>query len=154
MMPQDVLTRGVATPVDLDPTGAPRRLWLCTVVANAASAYASPPTGSAEAAVPDVQQREADSDLAHGRRRCDCSAQRRQPEAVDLALYAGLSVAETAAVMGISSAGTVKSTWSDARVRLRETSGSSHADDDNLPQQQHADITVAGGPARAGEPTG
>ena len=42
----------------------------------------------------------------------------RQREAVDLHYYAGLSVADTATVMGCS-AGTVKSTLSDARARLR-----------------------------------
>ena len=44
---------------------------------------------------------------------------RRQREAVGLHYYAGLSVAETAAVMRCS-AGTVKSTLSDARARLRD----------------------------------
>lgn len=43
---------------------------------------------------------------------------RRQKLAVDCFYFAGLSVAETAAVMGCSE-GTVKSTLSDARKRLR-----------------------------------
>ena len=43
---------------------------------------------------------------------------KRQKLAVDCFYYVGLSVAETAAVMGCSD-GTVKSTLSDARKRLR-----------------------------------
>lgn len=46
----------------------------------------------------------------------------RQREAVDLHYFAGLSVAETAAAMGCAD-GTVKSTLSDARARLRTLLG-------------------------------
>jgi RNA polymerase sigma-70 factor (ECF subfamily) len=46
----------------------------------------------------------------------------RQKLAVDCFYFVGLSVAETAAVMGCSE-GTVKSTLSDARTRLRQALG-------------------------------
>lgn len=58
----------------------------------------------------------ADLDLDVARAVATLSA--RQRLAVDCFYYAGLTVAETAAVMGCSE-GTVKSTLSDARTRLR-----------------------------------
>jgi RNA polymerase sigma-70 factor (ECF subfamily) len=71
---------------------------------------------------PDVPASEADSDLAMDVAAAMARLSVRQREAVELHYYAGLSVAETASVMGVS-AGTVKSTLFDARARLRELLG-------------------------------
>lgn len=89
--------------------------WLLAITADqaakarrrAASAGRIVPVEPAPAAGPDP-------DLA----RALVTLSARQRLAVDCFYYAGLTVAETAAVMGCSE-GTVKSTLSDARARLR-----------------------------------
>jgi RNA polymerase sigma-70 factor (ECF subfamily) len=90
--------------------------WLLAITADQA-AKARRRTSSAGRVVVPVEPPPVagpDPDLA----RAVAALSARQRLAVDCFYYAGLTVAETAAVMGCSE-GTVKSTLSDARARLR-----------------------------------
>jgi RNA polymerase sigma-70 factor (ECF subfamily) len=122
---QDALTVAWRRQSTFDPAKGTAAAWLCTVVANVARHAGrrrreAPMTLVPEP--PDVPASEADSDLAMDVAAAMARLSVRQREAVDLHYYAGLSVAETASVMGVS-AGTVKSTLFDARARLRELLG-------------------------------
>lgn len=96
--------------------------WLCTIVANAARRRKRPRTESLTAEMPEKASKQADSGLEMDVARALSRLSARQLQAVDLHYYAGLSVTETAAVMGCS-AGTVKSTLYDAPARLRQMLG-------------------------------
>lgn len=99
------------------------RAWLLTIVANEARRAAArqwhpttiPPAGSPTS----LEDR---LDIAAAVQRLPP----RQKLAVDCYYFAGLSVVETAAVMACSE-GTVKSTLSDARARLRSALGGNEA---------------------------
>lgn len=119
---QDALTVAWRRRSTFDPARGAAGAWLCTVVANVARHAGRSRREAPMAAVPDRAAAQADSDLAMDVAAAMARLGTRQREAVDLHYYAGLSVAETAAVMGIS-AGTVKSTLFDARARLREMLG-------------------------------
>jgi RNA polymerase sigma factor (sigma-70 family) len=95
--------------------GAPSA-WLLAITADQARKAARRSrrvTGLIEQAEP-TPDRDSGIDVEHAVARLP----RRQRMAVDCFYFADLSIAETAAVMGCSE-GTVKSTLSDARARLR-----------------------------------
>ena len=115
---QDALTVAWRRRSTYDPDRGTPAAWLCTIVANTARRAARRRSPAALAVLPDHDKHQPDSDLALDVADALSRLSTRQREAVDLHYYAGLSVAETATVMGCS-AGTVKSTLSDARARLR-----------------------------------
>jgi RNA polymerase sigma factor (sigma-70 family) len=119
---QDALTVAWRRQSTYDPARGTAAAWLCTVVANVARHAGRRRREAPMAALPEVPATQADSDLAMDVAAAMARLSARQREAVDLHYYAGLSVAETAAVMGVSD-GTVKSTLFDARARLRELLG-------------------------------
>jgi len=89
--------------------------WLLAITADqAAKARRRASSGGRIVPVEPEPAAGPDPDLA----RAVATLSARQRLAVDCFYYAGLSVTETAAVMGCSE-GTVKSTLSDARARLR-----------------------------------
>jgi len=89
--------------------------WLLAITADqAAKARRRASSGGRIVPVEPEPAAGPDPDLA----RAVATLSARQRLAVDCFFYAGLSVTETAAVMGCSE-GTVKSTLSDARARLR-----------------------------------
>ena len=96
--------------------GTPRA-WLLAITARRARRVWRTPRRTVPLAGVDVavEAGGADLDLL----RAVARLPRRQRLAVDLHYFAGLGVAECAAVMGCAE-GTVKSTLSDARARLRE----------------------------------
>jgi RNA polymerase sigma-70 factor (ECF subfamily) len=112
---QDALLRAWKSRTSYDPRRGSLLNWLLAITANEARRGSRIPRWlpflrPASAAVPieeslDLQQ--ALKTLSH-----------RQRMAVDCRYYVGLSIAETATLMGCSE-GTVKSTLSDARERLR-----------------------------------
>ena len=91
--------------------------WLLGVVANQARRHHSR-TRAPHHALVDVTERSRDLDREIDVDRAIARLAPRQRLAVELHYYIGLSVTESAAVMGCSD-GTVKSTLSDARRRLR-----------------------------------
>jgi RNA polymerase sigma factor (sigma-70 family) len=91
--------------------------WLCAIVADRARRAARGRHPVPLAVLPEEPAAAADLERALDVERAVARLSRRQREAVDLHYFAGLSVAETAAVMRCSP-GTVKSTLSDARSRL------------------------------------
>lgn len=114
---QEALSRAWRRRSTYDAARGSAAAWLCAIVAGEARrarARRTTPTldlvdGAAASGHP-----ERDLDLE----RAVAALPRRQREAVDLHYFAGLTVAETATVMGCAE-GTVKSTLSDARDRLR-----------------------------------
>lgn len=114
---QEALSRAWRRRSTYDAARGSAAAWLCAIVAGEARrarARRTTPTldlvdGAAASGHP-----ERDLDLE----RAVAALPRRQREAVDLHYFAGLTVAETATVMGCAE-GTVKSTLSDARGRLR-----------------------------------
>jgi RNA polymerase sigma factor (sigma-70 family) len=118
---QESLVRAWTKRRQFDPARGTPAAWLLAITADQArkargrrrpslALVEGPATGGA-AADPAAEERldlESALDRLSGRQRL----------AVDCVYYAGLSVAETAAVMGCTE-GTVKSTLSDARARLR-----------------------------------
>jgi RNA polymerase sigma-70 factor, ECF subfamily len=114
---QEALTRAWRKRHTFDSSRGTARAWLLAIVADRASRLrqrrkpALPlPREEATAAV--------DGSSVDLERALDELAPRMRL-AVDCVYFVGLSVAETAAVMGIAE-GTVKSTLSDARARLRQ----------------------------------
>ena len=113
---QEALTRAWLKRSQFDATRGSPSGWLLAITADQArkairrhrfdSAFVDEPVGALN---PDER---LDVEAAIG------SLSRRQRLAVDCFYYVGLSVADTAAVMRCSE-GTVKSTLSDARARLR-----------------------------------
>lgn len=112
---QDALTQAWRHWSTYDPDRGTPAAWLCMIVANRAKRLAGKPR--LLTLLPDRPVREVDLDRALDVSRALSRLTPRQREAVDLHYFAGLTVAETATVMGCS-AGTVKSTLSDARARL------------------------------------
>lgn len=88
--------------------------WLAAIVAGEARRARGRTKPSVELVDSPVEDTRRDLDLE----RAVAGLPNRQREAVDLHYFADLSVAETAAAMGCAE-GTVKSTLSDARARLR-----------------------------------
>lgn len=112
---QDALAQAWRSRATFDPDRGTPTAWLCTIVAHRARRAAARPR--LLSLVHDVAARPVDVDGCVDVERALARLPRRQREAVDLHYFAGLSVAETAQVMGCSP-GTVKSTLSDARARL------------------------------------
>lgn len=88
--------------------------WLAAIVAGEARRARGRTRPSLELVDAPVEDSRRDLDLERAVARLPA----RQREAVDLHYFAGLTVVETAAAMGCAE-GTVKSTLSDARARLR-----------------------------------
>lgn len=111
---QEALVRAWRHRGSYDPARGAFRTWLLTIVANEARRLRSRRRLSVQATAAGDSQPEHRLDVQ------DAIAQLapRQRLAVDCFYFAGLTVAETAAVMDCSE-GTVKSTLSDARERLR-----------------------------------
>lgn len=114
---QEALSRPWSRRSTFDPARGSASAWLLAIVADQARRHrtrrrwrpaASPDHGPTET----DRDRDLDLDAALAR------LTDRQRLAVDCVYFVGLSVAETAAVMGCAE-GTVKSTLSDARGRLR-----------------------------------
>lgn len=112
---QEALTRAWRKRAQFDPDKGSARAWLCAVLASQARRVVRRPPGGPVAELI-VQPPDSAARIDLGRA-LDVLTDR-QRLAVDCHYLVGLSVAETAVVMQCS-AGTVKSTLSDARVRLR-----------------------------------
>jgi RNA polymerase sigma-70 factor (ECF subfamily) len=101
-----------------DPARGTPRTWLLTLTADQARRlrrrFARIPRPVGQLAEPDGADAPPDPDLAHAL----ATLPIRQRLAVELFYYIGLPIKEVALVMGCAE-GTVKSTLSDARARLR-----------------------------------
>ena len=115
---QDALVRAWRRRSTFDPDRGSPQAWLLAIVADRSRRHrvrSAPPS----AALVDVAEGpRADSDRRVDVERAMRRLARRQRLAVELHYFVGLPIAECAAVMGCSD-GTVKSTLSDARRRLR-----------------------------------
>jgi len=115
---QEVLARAWAKRHQYDPARGTPSAWLLAITADLAGKArrryrpSAPLAEAADAVDPSVAPH--DIDLARALVRLTD----RQRLAVDCHYFVGLSIAETAAVMGCAE-GTVKSTLADARARLR-----------------------------------
>ncbi len=115
---QDALTRAWRKRHQYDESRGSAAAWLCAIAAGEARRTRGRREPLLEA-VPDLSYDvPRDLDLE----RAIATLPKRQREAVNLHYFAGLTVVETAAVMGCAE-GTVKSTLSDARARLRDQLG-------------------------------
>lgn len=113
---QEALTRAWRKRRQFDPDRGTLRTWLLAVTADQArkaTRRRELPIRIPSPAVDSPIEDRLDLEAALGR------LSTRQRLAVDCYYFVGLSVAETAAVMGCAE-GTVKSSLSDARTRLRE----------------------------------
>lgn len=115
---QEALTRAWRRWSTFDPSRGTPSAWLCAIVADGARRrrQAAPAPDERLGREPVAAAGTADRDL--DLERAVATLPRRQREVVDLRYFAGLSTTETAQVLGLSE-GTVKSTLSDARGRLR-----------------------------------
>jgi RNA polymerase sigma factor (sigma-70 family) len=115
---QEALSRAWRRRSTYDPGRGTAAAWLAAIVAGEARRARGRTRPSYELVDAPVEDSRRDLDLE----RAVASLPTRQREAVDLHYFAGLTVAETAAAMGCAE-GTVKSTLSDARGRLRTLLG-------------------------------
>jgi DNA-directed RNA polymerase specialized sigma24 family protein len=111
---QEALTRAWRRWSTYDPARGTPRVWLLAIVADQAGRTRRRRRPSVDVVAGVVAPVERDVDLERALARLT----RRQRLAVDLHYFVGLDMAETAQVMGCA-VGTVKSTLSDARERLR-----------------------------------
>jgi len=114
---QDALVRAWRRRSTYDAARGAPQTWLLAIVADRARRHrlrAARPTSALVDVVGDTQDVDRDVDVELAVRRLP----RRQRLAVELHYFLGLPVAECASVMACSE-GTVKSTLSDARARLR-----------------------------------
>lgn len=117
---QEALARAWRKRSTYDASRGTAAAWLCAIVAGEAARTrlrlrARPTLQLVDQPVQDTRR---DLDLERAVSRLP----KRMRQAVDLHYFAGLTVAETATVMGCAQ-GTVKSTLSDARARLRTALG-------------------------------
>lgn len=115
---QEALSRAWRRRSTYDADRGTAAAWLAAIVAGEARRARSRTRPSLELVDAAVEDRRRDLDLERAVARLPA----RQREAVDLHYFAGLTVVETAAAMGCAE-GTVKSTLSDARNRLRTLLG-------------------------------
>ncbi len=115
---QDALTRAWRKRHTYDASRGTEQSWLLAIVADRARRWRVRTRPLHELVDTAVADTTADVDLE----RALAHLPQRQRLAVDLHYFVGLTVAETAAVMGCAD-GTVKSTLSDARARLRKELG-------------------------------
>ena len=113
---QSALVRAWAQRDLFDPQRGSARSWLLTITSNEARNFLRRQRPSIE--LTDASAPTTDTDAQLDLARALPALTARQRLAVDCYYFADLSVAETAAVMNCSE-GTVKSTLSDARLRLR-----------------------------------
>ena len=113
---QDALVRAWRRRATFDPGRGSARAWLLAVVAGEARRTRVRLRQRVHDIVPVAQSPDVERDLDV--QRAVESLPRRLRLAVELHYFVGLSVVETAQVMGIAE-GTVKSTLHDARERLR-----------------------------------
>jgi len=116
---QEALTRAWSKRHTFDPARGTSRAWLCAIVADrarrsyrtrrAVSVRHEPVAQGVDGTRVDVE-------------RAIATLSPRMRIAVDCYYFVGLSIAETATVMGVAE-GTVKSTLADARARLRPMLG-------------------------------
>jgi RNA polymerase sigma factor (sigma-70 family) len=111
---QEALARAWRRRSTFDPARGTPAAWLAAVVAGEARRARGRTKPGQELVDAPVEDTHRDLDLE----RAVAQLSQRQREAVDLHYFTGLTVSETAAAMGCAD-GTVKSTLSDARVRLR-----------------------------------
>ena len=112
---QEAMARAWTKRRQYDPARGQPSAWLLAITADQA-AKARRRSSRAPAGVPDRPA--ADEDARLDIERALTRLTTRQRQAVDCVYFVGLTVAETAAVMGCAE-GTVKSTLADARTRLR-----------------------------------
>jgi len=127
---QDALAMAWRRRRSYDPQRGNVRGWLLAIAVDARSKHwrrsplAAYPIEYADPAVPDASAQRSDAvDVA----RALAALTPREREAVDLYYYADLGVEDTADAMGCSP-GTVKSTLSSARSRMRAFLGEDYAD--------------------------
>jgi RNA polymerase sigma-70 factor (ECF subfamily) len=113
---QDALVRAWSRRATFDPDKGSARTWLLAVVAGEARRTRVRLRQRVHDIVPVEQPADVERDLDV--QRAVESLPRRLRLAVELHYFLGLSVVETAQVMGVAE-GTVKSTLHDARARLR-----------------------------------
>jgi RNA polymerase sigma factor (sigma-70 family) len=117
---QEALVRAWKRWETFDPSKGSLRGWLCAIALDRArrahrrSRVVAQLHGHEVAAADEIGRGTDRADL----QRAVATLSRRQREAVDLVYFVGLTVADAAVVMGCAE-GTVKSTLSDARRRLR-----------------------------------
>ncbi|WP_436496347.1 RNA polymerase sigma factor [Actinokineospora sp. HUAS TT18] len=109
---QEALARAWAKRDQFDPDRGALSSWLLAITADQAAKARRRAANRPRAVPPPAREPDLDLDWALDR------LSPRQRLAVDCVYYVGLTVVETAAVMGCSD-GTVKSTLSDARTKLR-----------------------------------
>ena len=115
---QEALSRAWRRRATYDAGRGTPAAWLAAIVAGEARSARGRTRPSLELVDAPVEDSRRDLDLERAVARLPA----RQREAVDLHYFAGLTVVETAAAMGCAE-GTVKSTLSDARSRLRTLLG-------------------------------
>ncbi len=113
---QEALSRAWRRRGTYDATRGTAAAWLCAIVAGEARRARGRVRPTVQLVDGPALAPATDRDL--DLERAVAALSTRQREAVDLHYFAGLTVVETAVVMGCAE-GTVKSTLSDARGRLR-----------------------------------
>lgn len=117
---QEALARAWRKRDQYDPNRGTVRVWLLAIVADRASRFRRGRARRPVQLVPDPVGTTvpAADPVGVDLERALAGLPPRMRMAVDCVYFAGLTIAETAAVMGVAD-GTVKSTLSDARARLR-----------------------------------
>lgn len=113
---QEALASAWAKRDQFDPARGRASAWLLAIVANHARKAGRRSRSRLSLGYGQTQESPPDDDLDV--RQALRALSRRQRLAVDCFYFAGLSIAETAAVLGCAE-GTVKSTLADARAKLR-----------------------------------
>lgn len=114
---QDALTRAWIKRHHYDPSRGSPSAWLLAIAADQA-AKARRRVGGRALLRPAEQQQSMDIAPRVDLERAIARLSRRQRLAIECVYFVGLSISDTAAVMGCAE-GTVKSTLADARARLR-----------------------------------
>jgi RNA polymerase sigma-70 factor (ECF subfamily) len=115
---QEALTRAWRKRHTFDPARGSSRAWLLSIVADRARRFRRRRRESVQGDLPLDRSVPATDGSRVDLQRALSSLAPRMRLAVDCVYFVGLTVAETAVVMGVAE-GTVKSTLSDARANLR-----------------------------------